>query len=64
MTRNPEAAKAIGHMIARMTTDLVQQQPVVTFCPICRRANPCPLHLFAEQVANRAGETNMLKWGK
>jgi hypothetical protein len=58
MTRNPEAAKAIGHMIARMTTDLVQQQPVVTFCPIC------PLHLFAEQVANRAGETNMLKWGK
>lgn len=30
-------------------------RPVVTRCPICQRSNPCPLHLFAEQVDyNRA----------
>lgn len=56
--------EGIARAMARIATDVRQQQPVVTFCPICRRANPCPLHLFAEQVANRGGETNMLKWGR
>lgn len=42
-------ANAIAHVVARMNSEAVQAQPVVTSCPICRRPNPCPLHLFAEQ---------------
>jgi hypothetical protein len=43
-------AEAIAHVVARMHTSVNQAQPVVTSCPICRRPNPCPLHLYAEQV--------------
>lgn len=52
MSHDAIIADAIAHVVARMNTDVVQTRPVVTSCPICRRPNPCPLHLFAEQVAH------------
>lgn len=50
MSSDPFMAKAIAHVVARMHSDVVQARPVTTMCPCCRRPNPCPLHLYAEQV--------------
>lgn len=50
MTHDHLQAVAIARMVARMSSSVVQARPVVTSCPICSRANPCPLHLYAEQV--------------
>jgi hypothetical protein len=55
MTHDPQSkitAAAIGHVVARMTADVRAARPVVTTCPCCGRPNPCPLHLYAEQVAH------------
>jgi hypothetical protein len=52
MTNDTIIADAIAHVVARMHTDVLLARPVVTSCPICRRPNPCPLHLYAEQVAH------------
>lgn len=50
MLRDAGVAEGIAHALARITADVKQAQPVVTTCPCCGRANPCPLHLYAEQV--------------
>lgn len=33
--------------------DVRDARPVVTTCPICEAANPCPLHSFGEQCDHR-----------
>lgn len=48
------AVEIIAREVYKLTDNLLQRvtamRPVQTTCPICRRPNPCPLHVFGAQV--------------
>ena len=55
---DPEGVRKLVDRIAeaialQQLSALRQVRPIVTVCPICRRPNPCPLHLFGEQCDHR-----------
>ncbi len=45
-------AADVRAMVDVMNRAACEARPVTTNCPICLRANPCPLHPFADQVAH------------
>jgi len=44
---------AFVRMAEKARQSAADARPVVTTCPICQGANPCPLHTFSQQMDHR-----------